>query len=287
VLKGLKRHAIVALLLYLALVASLPIAMAEFEVRQELRSDGLLYNNEFILLPITSTLFHQENLAATDTEAFAFSPLTSAAGGGFALGQTSDRTIAATQTGFFEVIIPYELIEEYPGEIIGNGLNWVANAEPITFAGLPQNTMMIFPSMAEIIRIPNGTGNGTDSYTINANNSIPYYPGNMMLAKNVTNEQGENETVLEPVPRDYMTLIASQEEVANRTIMERMWRDVHLKYNLDRAYVGETCYPDLIYPIRETYTLMTFIPDNTSIRDALKIIRPGERLRRIFWPVGA
>jgi hypothetical protein len=83
-----------------------------------------------------------------------------------------------------------------------------------------------------------------------------------------------------------MTLFASPEEVANKTIMERMWRNVHINYNLDRAYVGETAYPQLIYPIKDTYTLMPFVPDQVSLDAALNMTQDGRHMRRIFWPVG-
>jgi hypothetical protein len=92
-------------------------------------------------------------------------------------------------------------------------------------------------------------------------------------------------TTLERPPRPYMTLFASPEEVANKTIMERMWRNVHINYQLDRAYVGATCFPDLVYPIKETYTLMPMVPDNVSISAALNMTQTGRHIRRIFWPV--
>jgi hypothetical protein len=287
VLKGLKRHAIAALLLYLALLAAIPVATAEIEIRQGLRSDGLLYHNEIIILPLVRTLFHKETLAATDTEAFALTPLSPAPGNGVALAQTSAETAVGTQTGFFDVNLPFMWLDDWPGQPIGDGLNWVANAEPITFAGIPQNTMMTFPSMIEIIRVPNGTGLGTDSSIIAFNNTIPYFPGNILDVRTAPDEQGINRTTFERFPRDYMTLFASPEEVANRTIMERMWRNVHINFNLDRAYHGETCYPALIYPIEEPYTLMPMVPDETSIRDSLKRTQPGTRLKRIFWTVAS
>ena len=68
----------------------------------------------------------------------------------------------------------------------------------------------------------------------------------MMLVKNIRDKNGGNVTTLKRPSRPYMTLFASPEEVANKTITERMWRNVkHLNYNLDRAYVGETACPEL------------------------------------------
>ncbi len=99
--------------------------------------------------------------------------------------------MAATQTGFFNVVFPNFRIVDFPSPPIGQGLAWVENIQPMRLAGLPQNTAMIFPAMTEITRIDNGTGTGNNaSYIINNNFSQPYYPGNMMIVKNVTNEKG-------------------------------------------------------------------------------------------------
>jgi hypothetical protein len=284
VYRGLKRHAVLVLLLGLVLAATLPAASAEFEFRKEVRAGNLLFNRDIIVVPIARALFHQETLATTDTEAFAMSPLPTTTGEGLSLAQTSSDTVAATQTGLFAVTLPFIWLPDYPSQMIGDSPTWAGNSQPISFAGLPQDTMMVFPQMTEITRIPISPGNY--DYDINIDNSIPVYPGNVMLSKNTTNARGQTVTTLERPPRPYMTLFASPGEVANKTIMERMWRNVHLNYQLDRAYVGETAYPQLIYPIQDTYTLMPFVPDEVSIDAALNMTQGGRHMRRIFWPVG-
>ena len=296
----------------------MPAAETELEIRQELRAGDLLYNNEIILAPFEITIFHGQTLAATDAEAFAVSPLSPAGSGGFSIAQTSDRTVAATQTGFFDVGFPNFRIVDFPTAPIGQGLAWVQNVQPIRIAGLPQNTAMIFPAMTQITRIDNGTGlenytsnnssnyprynssNNTSNYPrynssnntsynpgyiINNNFSKPYYPGNMMVVRNVTNDKGENETVIRPAPRDYMTIVATPQQVANKTIMERMWRNVHLNYFLDWSYSGETCCPDQIWPVKNPYAVTFHIPLDRSNRDALILTRPGQHIKRLFWPV--
>lgn len=270
--------------MFIVVRASLPQATAEFEFRKEVRIGDVLFNRDTNILPIARAIFQQDTLATTDNEAFAMSPLPTTTGEGLTLAQTGSGTMAATQTGLFAVTLPFLWLPDYPGQMIGDSPEWAGNGQPIRVAGLPQNTMMIFPRMTEITRIPISPGNY--DYDINNDNSIPVYPGNMMLIKNTTNAQGQNVTTLERPPRPYMTLFASPEEVANKTIMERMWRNVHINYNLDRAYVGETAYPQLIYPIKDTYTLMPFVPDQVSLSAALNMAQDGRHMRRIFWPVG-
>jgi hypothetical protein len=304
----------------------MPAAETELEIRQELRAGNLLYNNEIILAPFEITIFHGQTLAATDTEAFAASPLTITGDDGFSIAQTSDSTVAATQTGFFDVVFPNFRIVDFPTAPIGQGLSWVQNVQPIRIVGLPQNTMMIFPEMTEITQINSRTGldnytsdnssnyprynssNNTSNYPrynssnntsynssnntsynpgyiINNNFSKPYHPGNMMVVRNVTNDKGENETVIRPAPRDYMTIVATPEQVANKTIMERMWRNVHLNYFLDWSYSGETCCPDQIWPVKNPYAVTFHIPLDQSNHDALILTRPGQHIKRLFWPV--
>ncbi|OPY28178.1 MAG: hypothetical protein A4E28_01696 [Methanocella sp. PtaU1.Bin125] len=284
--RWLKKYAMIGLMAYLLLSASAPIAETELEVRRELRAGDLLYNDETILVPFELTIFHQQMLAASDTGAFAMSPLPPAGGGGISIAQTSDGTVAATQTGFLAAIFPSFRTVDFPGAPIGQGLAWAQYTPPVRFAGLPLNTAMIFPEMTLITRIDNQTGNvNSSSYIINNNFSKPYYPGNMMVVKNVTGEGGKNQTVIDRAPRDYMTLIATPEEIANKTIMERMWRNVHLNYALDLAYSGETCFPDHICPVKNPYAIMFVIPLNRSNSDALVLTRPGRRVKRAFWPV--
>jgi hypothetical protein len=286
VLRWLKRYAIIVLMVNIILLVAIPAADAELEIRNELRAGDLLYNGETILAPFQITIFHGQTLAATDAEALATSPLSVTGDGGFSIAQTNDRSVAATQTGFFNVLFPNFRIVNFPTEPIGQGLGWVQDIQPIRIAGLPQNTAMIFPPMTEITRIDNGTGRANNtSYTINNNFSKPYYPGNMVVIKNVTNEKGKNQTVIDRAPRDYMTIIATPEQVANKTIMERMWRDVHLNYNLDLAYSGETCFPDQIFPVDNPYAVTFQIPLNRSNSDALILTRPGMHIKRLFWPV--
>ena len=215
------------------------------------------------------------------------SPLASADDDGFAIAKTSDRTVAASQTGFFNVVFPNFRIVDFPTAPIGQGLAWVQNVQPIRIAGLPQNTIMIFPAMTEITRIDNGTGRGANntSYIINNNFSKPYYPGNMIVVKNITNEKGQNQTVIDRAPRDYMTIIATPEQIATK----RSWRECGgmsiSTINLDIAYSGETCFPDHIFPVKNPYAVTFYIPLNRSNSDALILTQPGRHLKRVFWPV--
>ena len=281
--KGLKRYAVIGLLMYVVLSVSIMPVLAEFEFRKAVRIGDVLFNRDIIIVPIARAIFHQQTLATTDDEAFAMSPLPTETGEGLTLAQTSSDTVAATDTGLFAVTLPFIWLPDYPSQMIGDTPEWAGNTQPIRFAGLPENTMMVFPQMTEITRIPISPGNY--NYDINNDNSIPVFPGNVMLLKNTTNAEGQEVTTLERPTRPYMTLIASPEEVANKTIMERMWRNVHLNYQLDRAYVGETAYPQLIYPVKDTYSLMPFVPDPVSLSAALNMTQSGRHMRRIFWPV--
>lgn len=303
--RGLEKHAAIGLLLCLLCYAAVQAATAEIESRQALRAGDLLVNTETVIIPPgVITLFHTQAATCTDSEALSLSPLPAAAGGGFSLSQTCDEASVAVETGFFLVeFIPYILpYDEVPGYVIGDSPSWVARPGPISFAGLPADTTMIFPDMTMVTRRINTTAPGnltTESannstaaspaikydYVIDTNNSKPFLPGNVMLVKTVRNERGENETVIDRVPKKYLQFYATPEEVANKTIIERMLRNVHLNFQLDRAYSGETCYPDIICPLKNPLTLMPWYHTGLTVIDAALMTRPGTRLKKVMWPV--
>lgn len=312
------QYAVAMLIVVVIIPGLVPASSAQFESRQELRSGDLLVNQETIIVPFQITLFHTQQATCTDTEAFASSPLPTAAGNGFSLAQTSAGTSTAAETGFFSVErAPYVLpFDQVPGIAIRDNPSWVASMGPIRFAGLPAGTGMIFPEMTMVTRrinqsMPainqtapgnltagqanqsggpaNRTFNASPSigydYIIDANNSKPFLPGNVMLVKTVKNARGENETVIERVPKKYLQLYATPEEIANRTILERMWRNVHLNFHMDKAYSGETCYPDLIFPVKNPFALMSYYPTPLTVVDAVKVTRPGTYIKKVMWPV--
>jgi hypothetical protein len=312
VYRGLKKHIAIGILLYLLFSIVVPTATAEIETRQELRSGDLLVNMETILIPpALSTLFHTQTAASTDSEALAISPLQGTAGTGFSLAQTCDETSTAAETGFFRVeFVPYFLrYDQLPGYIVGDTPAWVDRMGPISFAGLPADTTMIFPDMTLVTRRINqsmpeinqtASGNRTAGsvnnstnvsqaarydYILDANNSRPYLPGNVMQVKTIKNEKGENETVIDRAPQRYRQLYATPAEIANKTIIDRMWRNVHLNFNMDRAYSGETCYPDIICPLKNPFTLMPWLNTGLTVIDALNMTQPGTHLKKVMWPV--
>ena len=282
--RRLKRYARLVLLLYLLAMALYPQASAVFEFRQELKSGNLLYNNDVGGVIAIRVLNHQQTAVKTSTDSFAMSPAI-AHGTGFGLAQTSADTVAASETGFDATArfswIPYEV-----GHKIGDTPGWAASVQPISFAGLPPDSMMIFPSMTLIHRLPNGIANGSP-YIVDTNASLPMYPGNRMVAKNVTDQYGRNTSVLEPIRMNSWTPDASDQEIADKTILQRMWANSHINLNLDRTYLGETCYPTLIYPVKasEFSTVMPLVSDKVSMGAAMNLTRPGMHLRKAFWPV--
>ncbi len=310
-LKRVRRYAIAVLIVYAIIIAMITPSAAQFELRQELRSGDLLANQETIIVPFQITLFHTQDATCTDAESFGLSPLPTAGGNGFSLAQTSARTATAAETGFFSVQqAPYVLpFDQVPGIVVGDTPSWVARMGPIRFAGLPAGTGMIFPDMTMVTRqinmttpptnqtatgnlTPGRANNTTDAsqaikydYIVDANNSKPFLPGNVMLVRTVKNARGVNETIIDRVPKKYLQLYATPEEIARRTIMERMWRNVHLNFHMDKAYSGETCYPDLIFPVKDPFALMSYYPTPLTVVDALQVTRPGTHIKKVMWPV--
>ena len=68
--------------------------------------------------------------------------------------------------------------------------------------------------------------------------------------------------------------------------MQRMWANSHINHKMDKAYIGETCFPTLICPYKEITTLFAQVPDKAIINGALNMTHTGMHMRKIFWPVG-
>lgn len=289
---------ILAIVICILISAISPTANAEIEIRKELRSGDLLYNDEFIFTPFAATLVHSQSMAVSDSDAFALS-FPSPGAESLTMAQTSDESLTASRTGFMTTVLPIVDITTYPGDPIGTGKFAIRPEASMRLAGLPYGTGIVFPAMTKISRnsswiadardnirgINNSSGSYPPAYDIDVNSSIPYYPGNIMIPGNNTTATGKNETVLKPLPKSYMKLMFTPGEVANKTVMERMWRNVHLNFALDQAYVGETCNPEWIWPKKEIYKLMLWVPQDKVISGALNITRPGTQLEHIFWPL--
>lgn len=279
--RRLKRFAVIVLLMLILTPALLPLTAAEFESRREIRAGNVLYNSDTSVIAILRALYHRDTLSRTDAESFAMSPI-STPGNGISLAQTSSDTAVATQTGFTATLryawIPYEI-----GDKIGDSPEWVTNIAPVSFAGVQSGSMLIFPQMSMIKRMP-GDADNNSSYIIDVNANIPAYPGNLMLLKNATDDRGGDSVVFERPPRDYWTPFATHQDIANKTIMQRMWANSHIIYKMDKAYAGETCYPALICPYKDIATLFPQVPDRDIINSSLKMTHTGMHMRKIFWP---
>jgi hypothetical protein len=256
-------------------------------IRVEKRNQGryVLYNSDTSVIAILRALSHQETLARTDTETFAMSPLSPTTGNGLTLAQTSADTVVATQTGFTATLryawIPYEI-----GDKIGDSPEWAADVQPISVAGIPQGSKIMFPQMTLIKIMLDSTGNNA-TRIIDANASAPMYPGNTILLNNVTDNQGRITIVPGWPPRDYWTPYTTPDaKVANKTIMQRMWANSHIIYKMDKAYAGETCFPALICPYGAITSLFPQVPDKDIIAATLNMTHTGMHMRKIFWPVG-
>jgi hypothetical protein len=171
------------------------------------------------------------------------------------------------------------------GEMIGDIPEWAGRVKPINIAGIPQDSMMVFPSMTMIKRMPGGDTNNR-RYIIDANASLPMYPGNLIPVENLQRERGNDTATPGHTYMDIWSPYVPVTEIANKTIIERMWANARIIYKLDTAYVGETCYPDYIWPVKGTSILIPTTPDEVVISGALNMTHEGMHMRKIFWPVG-
>lgn len=293
--RGLNRYLAVALLVSLIVAITIAPASGEIEKRLEVRSGDLQLNVETIFLAPNQTIFHTDTATTSDSSSLAISfpqalPFSTAGGSsvaastGPAITQTSDQALISSSTGFFSSNWPYSDFVNNAGEEIGGNIGAGHPVRISRLAGVPAGTMMVFPSMVEITRVSGDSGQNP-GYSVNTKNLAPYYPGNMM---NITtsNKSGVNKTVLQAAHQSYMDYGAPKQEIANKTVMERMWVAAHLNFNLDKMYVGETCSPVLIAPMEPTFGTMNYgVNHTTVIRTALSLTRPGKHIKRVFWDI--
>lgn len=249
----------------------------------------VIYGNEVLVWKPTQTMFHQQTLAMSDTEAMAISfPAATAAGGltaagvdGLAIAQTSDAAILSTDTGFFKANWCFNGFSNNGGFVVGDmaGLTPVL-AGPMIGAGLIwpymsapdpaiENTVMSFKPFMNSSDV---AGNITMSPSQGINNT----PANTSSPTVVgTNNAAAWKT---SPPLNYKN--ATQEQIKNVSAMEKLWRNVNAKSTIPQSYNGTLDRPGWIDPKSSVIKMGN---KSKAIPDSLKMTNAGEKLHTLLW----
>ncbi len=192
-----RRRWLTALLLLIIIAAVAAPSLAYDESQFELQSGNLLVQDQFYRTSPRQTLFHSQTAAGTDTEAFAFSPLS---GNGFTLAQTSAGSLAATECGFYTASFSFLKFSCPTAE----GYMHTSIGDPIV-SRTPVFSSLILPAMIKKDQIRKlaasplvvGGGAGTDEPAINT--SARQAATGMPTINGTGNTTLNNLTITEPL----------------------------------------------------------------------------------------
>jgi hypothetical protein len=284
------RKRIVALLIIAMLLSGTIEAYAWIGGKSKWVIGDIVYGNEFVIQKPSQTMFHQQTLASSDTEAMAISfpaattVFDSAAIGetGVAIAQTSDEAVQATDTGYYKANWCFSLFSNSGGwdvgdvgalspisssSVMGSGLIWPYMTAPE--AGTMPASINFKPYM--------NTSGGMSTTNITPNSSMI---SNTSASAPTTNASGTNGNAAwkSNPPLNYRT--ATKEEIQNASTMEKVWRNANLRNTVPQSYKGDVERPTWIYPSKD---VLKMIDRNQVIRDSMNMTKQGANAHTLFW----
>lgn len=261
------------------------------ESRLEFWSGNVVFGQDFVNNGMSQDLFHQQTLAATDTEALSIS-LPADTGGGTtfspSISQTSSGTTVATSTGFFEANYLGTPGLNFGAAPVGVGQSGVSS--PVSTAKFSSKAVF-YPEMV----VQGNLLNESQRAKLNVTRmSLPPGKANgasgtlqklaAMEAKNDAEGFDARDANL-PVILSGMTIDSDAEpdQINNTSILERLWRNTHQGAILDYAYEGDTAWPTWIAPVKNIYALIDCGDQTETIDKALQMTQSGRCLTTAFW----
>jgi hypothetical protein len=283
-----KKLSIAALLIALALTAATP-ALAWRASKLGVTMGDITFGNEIVIQKPSATVFHEQNMAATDAEALAISFPVQATGltGAPAIAETADTTITSTDTGFFKANWCYTTLTNPGGydltpdvstwhpmkspKPLGSGISWPY----MNNAGQAGETMKFKPT----IDSPPDTGGANLSRSSVAPGNVSLSNGNQSAGGNLTTNNRSSKAG--SPNRDYKNMTAA--DIKNMTGLEKLYRNANLKNTIPQSYKGTVDRPTRIDPLEHPLDIIK--PANMSqvLNDSLKMTTDGTRLKTLFW----
>lgn len=250
----------------------------------------IIYGNQAGVWKTNQKLFHQQTLAASDTEAFAISfPGATARNGigamtlgGPTIAQTSDAAILSTDTGFFQANWCFNEFTNNGGytvgaiggltpaisrPMLGSGMIWPYMNTPAAMAG--PTTMSFKPYMNP----SSDFGNVMISPNSSMINNTPANTSSSGAAGTNNTTAGKSKT-----PLNYKT--ATKEQIDNASGMEKLWRNAKVKSPLPQSYKGTIDRPTWINP---NSSVIKMTNQSKAVSDSMKMTQPDTKLHTLHW----
>lgn len=293
---GLRKWAIAALAVLIVLSAMTP-AMAWLGSKRVVELGDMVFGVEYVIQKPSATLFHTENLAATDTEALAIAFPVDASGNTVspAIGQTVTDTVAASDSGFFKANWAYTANLNPGGycltpdcnawhpmkssSMVGSGISWPYMDNAPLYG---ESTMTFKPAIntspdtgnASINSPSVGPGKaGLSATNISAGNKISG-------ASNQTPYVSKGNSPTKP-NRDYKNM--TKTDIKNMTGLEKMYRNANLRNTVPQTYKGTVQRPTAIDPNKKPNDVIKPPNNPQVIKDAINMTHDGTDLRTLFW----
>jgi len=256
------------------------------------------YGNDLVITGLNQSVFHQQTLAASDSEtagiafpsSLKFNPSLGLELALPSISQTGGQTVSSSSTGFFYADIPFYPCCNYGAAPVGFGQ--FRKPSPVNAARFSGSSLM-YPEMVNLgILVPDLAYENK-----NVNNSMVTLPpaqasGAYREAAAVASST-RGETAIDNSTLGNITpplLLSSQRfnfdsnasQINNYSIVERMWRNSHLSHLMDIAYEGDASRPFWMAPLKPAEALQR-TNHSRVIGHSLNMTKPGEPLTRTFW----
>lgn len=309
---GLRKWAIVALLVLILLCIGVPAGAWKASKLGAAVGD-IYFGWEWVIQRPSATLFHSQNLAATDTEALAISFPSAENSLAPAIAQTAAETATATETGFFTANWCYTALTNHGGydlvpdvsmwhparsaSPVGAGISWPYMNNAPLYGG---STMVFNPS----IDMAPDTSGVSLSLGPDIMSDVPGPTAKMPIATGVSNNSnrslsdtikvvnqstsnGSNATPgatgkTQTKPnRDYKNMTKS--EIQNASGLERLYRNPNMVNTIPQSYKGTVDRPTIIAPMENPMNLIKPANKPKVIADSLNMTQGGSHLKTLFW----
>ncbi|OPY29413.1 MAG: hypothetical protein A4E28_00908 [Methanocella sp. PtaU1.Bin125] len=316
---GLRKWLIVALIVLIALGVTVP-ALAWKVSKIGISVGDIFYGNEASLQKPSATLFHSQNLAATDTEALAINFPTTGDGSVVAptIAQTVAGTTTATDTGFFKANYCYTSFSNLGGFdlaggigswhplrsplMVGSGISWpymnnaplygqgtmqfqpaittAPDTSQISFAPGTASSSLLQPATLKNTVSGIGGNNTAGNATGGKVNNVAMQGGN--LSANKTAAKNATATPKPVPPRDYKNM--TKTDIQNTSGLERLYRNANMVNPIPKTYKGTVDRPTMIAPVQNPMADI-LLPANKSkvISDAGNMTKAGTALKTKGW----
>lgn len=309
----LRKWAIVALLLLILLCIGIPAGAWKASKLGAAVGD-IYFGWEWVIQRPSATLFHSQNLAATDTEALAIS--FPSAGNSFApaIAQTTAETATATDTGFFTANWCYTALTNHGGydlvpdvsmwhpvrsaSPVGAGISWpYMNNAPLygesTMVFNPSINMApdtsgvslsLAPDVMSDVTTPTTTKMSVANGASNASNKSLL---DTVRLVNQSTEKGSNTTsgatnMTQTKPnRDYKNM--TKPDIQNASGLERLYRNPNMVNTIPKSYKGTVDRPTIIAPMENPMDLIKPANKPKVIADSRNMTKEGTHLKTLFW----